>query len=138
MPINFDHVKQRVREILESKVELNRLTSKSYADLSVDEKYAIRYHIIVLVEALGSICFQIAMEEFNFAPQSYSQCFKIMEEKGVCDCAKDLIALSRLRNLLTHRYWAIDDFQIYTSIKSYFKAVDKFLDGVKDKYGICL
>lgn len=25
-----------------------------------------------------------------------------------------------------------------TSIKSYFKAVDKFLDGVKDKYGICL
>jgi len=138
MPINVDHLKQRIKEILESKGELNRLTAKSYAQLSREEKYAIRYHIIVLAESLGSICVQIATEEFKHTPQSYSECFKLMEEKGICDCAKDLTAIMRLRNLLTHRYWTIDDAQIYGSIKNNFKVIDKFLRSVKEKYAISL
>jgi len=59
-----------------------------------------------------------------------------MEEEDICDCAKDLTALMRLRNLLTHRYWIIDDARIYDSIKNNFKAVDKFLKSVKEKYAI--
>ncbi len=47
MPINVDHLKQRINEVLESKAELNRLTSKPYSELSTDEKYAIRYHVSV-------------------------------------------------------------------------------------------
>jgi len=136
MPINVDHLKQRINEILESKDELNRLTSKPYSKLSIEEKYAIRYHIIVLAEALGSICLQIATEDLKRTPQSYPECFKIMEEKGICDCAKDLTAIMRLRNLLTHRYWTIDDAQIYDSIKNNFKTIDKFLRSVKEKYAI--
>lgn len=118
MPVNVDHLKQRINEILESKGELNRLTTKPYTQLSREEKYAMRYHIIVLAESLGSICVQIATEEFKRTPQSYSECFKLMEEKGMCDCAKDLTAIMRLRNLLTHRYWTIDDNQIYDSTKT--------------------
>jgi len=136
MPINVDHLKQRINEVLESKAELNRLTSKPYAELSIDEKYAIRYHVIVLAEALGSVCLQIATEDLKLTPHSYSQCFKIMEEKGICRYAKDLTAIIRLRNLLTHRYWTIDDAQIYDSIKNNFKAINKFIKSVKGKYGI--
>jgi uncharacterized protein YutE (UPF0331/DUF86 family) len=138
MPVNVDHLKQRISEALESKAELNRLAAKPYAKLSIDEKYAIRYHIIVLAEALGSLCLQIATEDLKRTPQSYSQCFKIMEEEGICNCAKDLTAITRLRNLLTHRYWAIDDAQIYDSIKNNFKAIDKLLGSVKDRYAINL
>lgn len=134
MPVNKDHLKQRINEVLEAKSELKRLTSKPYAKLSLEEKYAIRYHIIVLAEALGSICIHIAIEDFKREPQSYSECFKIMKEKGICDCAKDLIAITRLRNLLTHRYWTIDDDQVYDSIKKDFKCVDKFLRSVREKY----
>ena len=101
MPVNVDHLKQRISEALESKAELNRLALKR-------------------------------------TPQSYSQCFKIMEEEGICNCAKDLTAITRLRNLLTHRYWAIDDAQIYDSIKNNFKAIDKLLGSVKDRYAINL
>ncbi|MDW8041109.1 MAG: DUF86 domain-containing protein [Nitrososphaerota archaeon] len=138
MPVNVEHVKQRVVEILETVNELKRLTSKPYAELSLNEKYAIRYHIIVLAEALGSLCLQIAAEELNRAPQSYSQCFKMLEEEGVCNCAKDLIAIMRLRNLLVHRYWVIDDSQVYDVIKGNFKAVDQFLKSVRDRYAISL
>jgi uncharacterized protein YutE (UPF0331/DUF86 family) len=136
MPINIDQLKQRINEILESKTEIKRLTSKPYSKMSMEEKYAVRYHIIVIAEALGSICLQIAVEDLKRAPQSYSECFKIMEEEDICDCAKDLTALMRLRNLLTHRYWIIDDAQIYDSIKNNFKAMDKFLKSVKEKYAI--
>jgi len=138
MSINVDHFKQRINEILESKAELNRLTSKPYNRLSMEEKYAIRYHIIVLAESLGSICLQIATEDLKRTPQSYSECFKIIEERGICDCAKDLTAIMRLRNLLTHRYWTIDDAQIYDSIKNNFKAIDKFLRSVKERYAVNL
>jgi uncharacterized protein YutE (UPF0331/DUF86 family) len=136
MPVDKDHLKQRINEILEAKSELKRLTSKPYSKINREEKYAVRYHIIVLAESLGSICVQIATEDFKRTPQSYSECFKIMEEKDICDCAKDLTAIMRLRNLLTHRYWTIDDNQIYDSIKNNFKAIDKFLRSVKEKYAI--
>ena len=138
MPVNPEHLKQRMNEAQEAKSELKRLTSKPYPKLILEEKYAIRYHIIVLAEALGSICLHIATEEFKREPQSYSECFKIMEEKGILDYPKDLIALMRLRNLLTHRYWTIDDNQVYDSIKNDFQAVDKFLWSVKEKYAINL
>jgi uncharacterized protein YutE (UPF0331/DUF86 family) len=138
MPISVEQIKQRITEILETIDELKRLTSKSYAKLSLNEKYAIRYHIIVLADALGSLCFQMATEELNRAPESYSQCFKMLEEEGICDCARDLTALVRLRNLLVHRYWVIDDSQVYDAIKSNFKAVEKFLERVKDRYAINL
>jgi uncharacterized protein YutE (UPF0331/DUF86 family) len=117
MPVNVDHLKQRISEIFETRDELKRLTLKPYTELSMHEKYAIRYHIIVLAEALGSLCLQIAAEDLHRIPQSYSHCFKMMEEEGICNCAKDLATIVRLRNLLAHRYWVIDDARVYNAIK---------------------
>lgn len=138
MPVNTDHLKQRITEVLEAKAELNRLTSKPYTKLNLEEKYAIRYHVIVLAEALGTICLHIATEDLKQTPQSYSECFKLIEQKQICPCAKDLITIMRLRNLLTHRYWTIEDKQVYDSIKNNFKAVDQFLKSVNTKYAIKL
>ncbi len=53
-------------------------------------------------------------------------------------CAKDLSPIVRLRNLVTHRYWVIDDQRVYDSIKGDFRGVDKFLKSVEEKYGIDL
>jgi uncharacterized protein YutE (UPF0331/DUF86 family) len=139
MPVDVSHLKQRIVEILDAKAELKRLTSKAYIKLNMEEIYAIRYHVIVLAEALGSICLQIATEDLKKKPLSYTECFKIMEEERICgNYAKDLAGIVRLRNLLTHRYWTIDDKQVYNSVKDNFRAVDKFLKGVKEKYGINL
>ena len=105
----------------------------------MDEKYAVRYHIIVLAEAVGGICLHIAKEDLGQEPLSYSECFKILDEEGVCgNCARDLSAIVRLRNLLTHRYWTIDDRQVYESIKNDFRGVDKFLESVQEKYAVDL
>ncbi len=105
----------------------------------MEEKYAIRYHVIVLAEALGSVCLHVAKEDLQQEPLSYSECFRLLDEKDISDnCAKELTALVGLRNLLTHRYWIIDDNQVYNSIKNDFKSVNKFLESVQDKYAIDL
>jgi uncharacterized protein YutE (UPF0331/DUF86 family) len=41
-----------------------------------------------------------------------------------------------LRNLLTHRYWTIDDKRVYDSMKNDFKGVDRFVESVKKKYAV--
>jgi uncharacterized protein YutE (UPF0331/DUF86 family) len=139
MPLDISHLKQRIIEVFDAKSELKRLTNKTYSQLSLEEKYAIRYQVIVLAEALGSISLYIATEDFKLKPQSYAECFKIMEERNVCaNCSEDLTAIVRLRNLLTHRYWSIDDRQVYDSIKDNFKGVDKFIGNVREKYAINL
>ncbi len=136
MPVDVNQLKQRIAEVLGAKAELKRLTSKPFVELNLETKYAIRYHVIVLAEALGSICLHIATEEFSQTPFSYSECFTFLDEQGVCsDCAKDLRPLVRLRNLLAHHYWVIDDERVYNSIKNDFRGVDKFLEIVGDKYG---
>ncbi len=139
MPVDVSQLKQRIIEVLDAKAELKRLTLKPYAELSLDEKYAIRYHVIVLAEALGGVCLHIAKEDLGQEPLSYSECFNLLDEEGICgNCAKDLSAIVRLRNLLTHRYWTIDDQQVYNSIKNDFRGVNKFLESVKEKYAVNL
>ena len=51
MPLDASQIKQRLTEVIEAKAELKRLTVKSYEKLDMNEKYAIRYHVIVLAEA---------------------------------------------------------------------------------------
>jgi uncharacterized protein YutE (UPF0331/DUF86 family) len=138
MPVNTEYLKQRISEILEAKSELMRLTLKPFSKLSLEEKYAIRYQVIVLAEALGSICVHVATEDFQLEPKSYSECFKLLEERRVHECARDLTTITRLRNLLTHHYWTIDDKQVYESIKDDFGSVNEFTGKVKQRYAILL
>ena len=139
MPVDVSQIKQRITEVLDAKAELKRLTLKPYAELNMEEKYAIRYHVIVLAEALGSVCQHVAKEDLKQEPLSYSECFKLLDEEGISNgCARELTALVRLRNLLTHRYWIIDDKQVYDSIKNDFKGVNKFIESVQEKYAVDL
>jgi len=113
-----------------------RLTLKQYSELSLDEKYSLRYHVVVLVEVLGSICLHISLEGFGREPRSYSECYKLLEEKSFIDCSEDLVKMTRLRNILVHRYWTVDDVKVYDSIKRNFKCVEQLIENVEEKYGI--
>jgi uncharacterized protein YutE (UPF0331/DUF86 family) len=130
MPVDADQLKRRIKEVQNAKKELRRLTKKPYEALSLDSKYAIRYHIIILAEALGSICVQIAVDNLGQKPFSYSECFELLDQEGICDnCANNLRQIVGLRNLLAHQYWTIDDQKVYLSIKNDFKGVDEFFGG---------
>ncbi len=136
MPIDKEVVENRLREVLEAINELKRLASKPYTSLSVDEKYSMRYNIIVLVEALVALSIHIARNMYNYKPRSYVDAIRYVGEKIGFSHLDDLVALIRLRNILIHRYWNVDDRKIYDFIKQDFKCVEEFLDAIKKLIGM--
>ena len=50
------------------------------------------------------------------------------------DCIESLKALIRLRNLLIHRYWTVDDRRVYESARRDFRCVERLLGKVVEKF----
>jgi len=116
--------------------DLTRLTSKPFDELTVDQIHSIRYSIIVMAEAIGSICTHICLAELDYRPESRSDAvLRVGREKGL-KCTEDLVKILRLRNLLVHRYWEIDDRRVYTSVRESFKCVEEFDRSVEEQYGL--
>ena len=134
--MDIDYLKGRMGEIRKTIGELSRLTSKPYTEMGLDEKYSMRYQLVVLVEALGDIGMHVAIEDLGSEPRSYAECFKLLEAGGLIGPAEDLVRMVRLRNLLVHRYWIIDDARVYKIIKDNFKRVLELVEKVEEKYGI--
>ena len=130
-----DVVRKKIEEVRWAVSELRRLTSKEFEELSVDEKYAIRYNIIVLVESLVSLCVHLASESFGVRPSSYREAVRVVAERVGMRNVSDLELLVGLRNLLVHRYWSVDDGKVYQSLKANFKCVEEFLGKVERLLG---
>jgi len=120
-----------VSDILEAIAELRRLVSREFKEMSIDERYSMRYNLIVLVEFLASLCLHVALEHCGLRPRSYAECFRRVSERLSVSCYGDLESLARLRNVLVHRYWAIRDKAIYDSVRRDFGCVMEFISKVR-------
>ncbi|MGC8832226.1 MAG: DUF86 domain-containing protein [Thermoproteota archaeon] len=134
MVVNKAYLKGRINEARECIKEIERIVSKPYVNLTSDEKYSLRYQIIVLVEAIGSACLHITMEDLNHESESYRDCIRYLEKSGIATRVEDIVKVIGLRNLLIHRYWVIDDLKIYESAKKDFQRIEDFLRAVESRY----
>ncbi|RLI04611.1 DUF86 domain-containing protein, partial [Candidatus Bathyarchaeota archaeon] len=114
--------------------ELQRLTSKPYKKLTVDEKYSIRYNVVVLVESLVSMCIHVAVEVYAKKPVSYREAVRVVAERLGLVQVNNLESLVGLRNLLIHRYWTVEDEKVYRDVKTNFKCVEEFLSRVEEVF----
>ena len=136
LPVDKDVLRARVSEVNFAINELLRLTSKPFARLSIDERYAIRYNLIVLVESLVSLCMHIAVEAYGRTPSSYREAVRFVAERLGVSCMDELEALVGLRNILIHRYWTVMDEKVYEAIKSNFRCVYELIAGVRENFSI--
>jgi len=134
MLVDSDVLKVRISEVRSAMNELRRLTSKSFMKLDVDEKYSMRYNVIVLVESLVSLCTHIAADAYAESPTSYREAVRVVAERLGVTCVDDLESLVGLRNLLIHRYWTVEDERIYESVKTNFKCVEELLSRVEEAF----
>jgi len=132
MSINKDYISRLVLDIRKSIEAINRLTSKPYETMTDAERFATRYHLIVMAEALIAIAIHIARRAFSKEPETPSHALKILKDEKLISSKEynDLLSLIRLRNLLVHRYWVIDDERIYNNVKNNFKSIMKFIEGI--------
>ena len=119
MSLNFDAVEARFREINEALSDLGELLDQSFEDLSLHERMSMRYLVIQLVEAAASVSVHLLSRLYDERAESYAGCFRRLGERKVISkgLAERLASAARLRNLLVHGYWEIDDGRIYSSVK---------------------
>jgi len=77
-----------------------------------------------------ALAIHLARKVFSREPETPIHALTILRDEGLLsiDECNELVKLVRLRNLLVHRYWVIDDERIYKSVKRDFKAVYSFIE----------
>ena len=125
-----------IRGVVDSINRVNRYVGKPYSELSEEERLAIRYLIITMVESLNALVLHIVRRHFNERPETPIHSLRVLRDGGLIDeaCLRDIVALIRLRNLLVHRYWVIDE-RVYWSVRNIFKCIFALLDSIRGLRG---
>jgi len=137
MSLNKDLIETKIREMNDSIQILKEIVSREFEGLSLYERLSARYLLIQLVEAASSICIHILSSLFKERPEGYPECFIRLSLKEVIskDLASKLASASRLRNLLVHRYWVIDDRKVYDAVREGLKNFEEFISQVEEFLG---
>ena len=101
------------------------------------DRFALRYAIVLIVEALADLAIAILEKDFNVVPSGYREAFLLLAEKGVvgAELAGWMERMSALRNIIVHRYWVVDDARIYREAREGgLEAVEAFIREV-ERYG---
>ena len=130
--VNREFLEKLKKDIMESKNIISNIVNKPYNKLSSIEKYAVRYHIIVVAEALIALTLHIVRRKYDLQPETPIHALKILKDKHLVTEQEyiDLVNLFKLRNLLVHRYWIIDDEKIYHNVKRNFRNIVNFIERV--------
>ena len=132
--VRLERLRNLAAAIRQARVQLRELSSVPEADFLADFKAvnSAKYLLVVACEASIDICNHLAAMRGGRAPQDYSDCFRVLEEIEVLDrnLADRLSRMAKLRNLLVHMYWRIDNARIYRVIREDLEDYDAYLAAV--------
>lgn len=102
--------------VADERRELGRLAALDDAELVADPDRlpAMKYRFVVAIEALTDAGQHVIASEGWAPPTSYAQVFTRLAEHGILDAelADRLSGMTGFRNLLVHRYAAVDDRRV--------------------------
>ena len=132
-------VNRLLGEIEESLRVAREMVSKNFDDFISDvrNRYTLRLALVEVVEAAVTLGLYILRRRFNVkSVEGYVQVFRKLMEHGVIpsDVGRGMEALVRLRNLIIHRYWEVDDARIYKEAKENgLSLIERFVEEVKKR-----
>ena len=132
MRISREYILKLASEARSSTMFVLKTVERPFEALSEAERYAIRYHLIAIAEALASMALHVCRNLLDQRPETPIHAFRLLAERGVIsnEVFVELSKFMRLRNLLVHRYWVVDDEKVYEGIKKDFKCIEEFLENV--------
>ena len=125
------YIKKLLHEIEEALGVIEKVVRRKR--LRIDDKYALRYAIVEIVESLALISQRIA-RAMDYPLEGYIEAMKFYSKAHILDedIVKGLVRLARLRNLIIHRYWEIDDNRIVAEARgSGLEIIRRALDGIR-------
>ena len=125
------YIKKLLHEIEEALGVIEKVVRRKR--LRINDKYALRYAIVEIVESLALISQRIA-RAMDYPLEGYVEAMKFYSKAHILDedIVKGLVRLARLRNLIIHRYWEIDDNRIVAEARgSGLEVIRRALDGIR-------
>ena len=135
--MDVDRVSRLIEDIEGTLRVVSELVGSSFEDFMRDvrSRYALRYAIVEIVESSTALGLHILREDFGVERvESYSQVFDKLVENGVISSAigEGMKRLVRLRNLVVHRYWEVDDARMYREAREgEIDIVKRFIEEIK-------
>ena len=85
-----------------------------------------------------ALSYHIVRNVYGLEPATPAQSLRVLADRGLIrdEELDELVKLIRLRNLLVHRYWVIDDKRIYENIRRNFNAVKSFVRRIRDVFKV--
>ena len=134
--MNLNLFLRKASEIREAIKDIRNYTANNENEFLKNTQLidATKYKFIVAIEACMAICNHIISRAGNRVPESYSECFQILQELTIISekVSKNLIKMAKFRNLLTHIYWTIDDKKVLKYARNYLDDFEKYLMEIGD------
>jgi len=138
MGVDKERIVSLIGEIEKSLGLLKEYGQKEKELLVADLKSlgSAKYYLMVAVEACIDISNHIIAKEHIGVPESYSDCFKILGDRGIIskELSEKLINMAKFRNLLVHLYWKVNDEKIYEILQYKLVDFDEFIEQIARRY----
>lgn len=114
---NSDRVSKGIADILDAQAEMQKILSAGKEAFLSDRKnsLAVKYLLIEAVEAIADVCQHLLAKTKGVVCSGYVDCILKAGENGIIrpELANKLRKLVDLRNSLIHRYWIINDDELF-------------------------
>jgi len=111
--------------------EVEEVSAKPVSSRS--DIYTARYAISHIVEAFAAIAARVAAAQ-GVAIEGYAESMAFLGRAGIvqAEVAEALVRLAKLRNLIIHRYWLLNDKRILAEARSGgIEAIRRAIEDVK-------
>jgi uncharacterized protein YutE (UPF0331/DUF86 family) len=135
VPVDQDKILQYEAEIREAEGLLAEITAgdiEEFAGNSLKIR-AMKYTLIVLVEAICNICRHILAKKTHIVVGEYMDAILKMEEQGFLskETTNKLVPLTKLRHQLIHGYWKTDNRRLFTETWESLRTIDEFISEIR-------
>jgi uncharacterized protein YutE (UPF0331/DUF86 family) len=122
------------RDLLDARSRIQSLTAPDKDTFLADPRNAlsVKYLLVEAVEAMSDTCQHLLGKSKGMACEGYVDCIVKAGEQGIISGAlsSKLRRLADLRNHLVHRYWIIDDSELYRLCRENLRDLQEFADEV--------
>jgi uncharacterized protein YutE (UPF0331/DUF86 family) len=112
-----DRVSKGLADILSARIQIKEILSPGVEAFLIDKKspLALKYLLIEAVEAISDVCQHLLAKSKGIACNGYVDCILKAGNNGIIQegLSRKLRKLADLRNSLIHRYWIIDDRDLF-------------------------
>lgn len=131
LQINEDLVREKFTDISQALSLLIKYTGMEKGKILNDQTLlsAVKYQLIIALEAAQNICNHLAARLTRRSPASYADCFRILGEEHIIteELSISLASMAKFRNLLVHQYGKIDDSIVYSILKNNLTDLEKYM-----------